>query len=32
LKKVEGKPKKKTYKKVSRQIELFSKMLKKAGS
>jgi len=32
LKNVEGKPKKKTYKKISRQIQLFSKMLKKADS
>ena len=32
LKNVGGKPKKKTYKKVSQEIQLFSKMLKKAGS
>jgi nucleotidyltransferase/DNA polymerase involved in DNA repair len=32
LKNLGGKPKKKTYKKVSQEIQLFSKMLKKAGS
>ena len=32
LKNAGGKPKKKTYKKVSQEIQLFSKMLKKAGS
>jgi len=32
LKNVVGKPKKKIYKKVSQEIQLFSKMLKKAGS
>ena len=32
LKNAGGKPKKKIYKKLSRQIQLFSKMLKKAGS
>jgi len=32
LKNVAGKPKKKIYKKVSQEIQLFSKMLKKTGS
>jgi len=32
LKNIGGKPKKKTYKKVSQDIQSFSKMLKKAGS
>jgi exonuclease VII large subunit len=32
LKDIGGKPKKKIYKKVSQEIQLFSKMLKKAGS
>ncbi len=32
LKNLGGKPKKRIYKKVSREIQLFSKMLKKAGS
>ena len=32
LKNIEAKPKKKIYKKVSQEIQLFSKMLKKAGS
>ena len=32
LKNIGGKPKKKTYKKVAQEIQLFSKMLKKANS
>ena len=32
LKNIGAKPKKKTYKKVSQEIQLFSKILKKAGS